>query len=143
MKLQYRCAFVLACFPFGCGGAPAAGQSGRTSMTAAAAASPSLDGRSYEVTLEIPDASPVKDTLRFMNGKFESTACTSLGFPQWSDYAARVDGREVAFHVLAKHPSGTTIDWNRSILGDEVDGKADRTTNGKTDVLRFKGSLRP
>jgi hypothetical protein len=143
MKLQYRCFFALAGFLFACGGAPAGGQPGRAPMTATTPDQSLLDGRSYEVTLEIPDASPVKDTLRFTNGKFESTACTSLGFPQWSDYAARMNGREVAFHVLAKHPSGTTIDWNGSIHGDAVDGKADRTTNGKTDVLRFKGSLQP
>ncbi|HZU82548.1 MAG TPA: hypothetical protein VE987_06515, partial [Polyangiaceae bacterium] len=58
-----------------------------------------------------------------------------------SGYAARQDGGGVAFHAVAKHPSGTTMDWNGSIKGDAVDGTANRTMNGKTDLIRFKGSL--
>jgi hypothetical protein len=129
--------------------APAAsrGTSGTTDGAAHTADPPSaplpiLDGRSYEVTLEIPDSSPVKDTLIFANGKFQSTACTSLGFPQWSDYTAQPDTGAVAFHALAKHSSGTTMDWNGKIEGDLVSGMANRTRNGKTDVIRFRGPRR-
>ena len=102
--------------------------------------STALDGRSYDVTLEAPDEAPKKDTLRFSGGKFESTACTALGFPAWSDYAAQAKENEVAFQATTRHPSGTTLSWNGSIRGDAVDGTANRTMNGKTDVLHFKGS---
>jgi hypothetical protein len=102
--------------------------------------STALDGRSYDVTLEAPDEAPKKDTLRFSSGKFESSACTALGFPEWSDYAAQAKGNEIAFQATTRHPSGTTLSWNGSIQGDAVDGTANRTMNGKTDVLHFKGS---
>jgi hypothetical protein len=108
--------------------------------TAAGPQATALDGRSFEVMLEIPDSAPVKDTLRFTGGRFESTACTALGFPQWSDYAARADGDAIAFHVIAKHPSGTTMDWNGIVKGGVAEGTASRTMNGKTNVLKFKGS---
>jgi hypothetical protein len=101
--------------------------------------SATLDGRSYDVTLEAPDEAPKKDTLRFSGGKFESTACTALGFPEWSDYVAQAQGNEVAFQATTRHPSGTTLTWKGSIQGDAVDGTANRAMNGKTDVLHFKG----
>jgi hypothetical protein len=112
-------------------------------VAAPGATNPALDGRAYEVVLAFPDAPPQKDTLRFANGKFESTDCTTLGFPQWSDYTAQAAGDAIPFHVLAKHPSGTTMDWSGTVKGDAVDGTVHRAMNGKTDVLTFKGSLQP
>jgi hypothetical protein len=112
-------------------------------MAAAGAPSLALDGRAYDVVLVFPDAPPQKDTLRFANGKFESTNCTTLGFPQWSDYTAQASADAIPFHALAKHPSGTSMDWSGSVKGDAVDGSVHREMNGKTDVLTFKGSLRP
>jgi hypothetical protein len=53
------------------------------------------------------------------------------------------DSRETTFHVTTRHPGGTTMDWTASVKGDAVDGKAHRTMNGKTDILGFKGALRP
>jgi hypothetical protein len=136
MKLQARSLLAIVLLA-GCAG-------GATPQPSSPAAAPNiaLDGRSFEVTLDIPDATAVTDTLRFVGGKFESTACTALGFPEWSDYEARPAGDAVAFHVLATHPSGTTMDWNGNVRGDAVDGTANRTVNGKTDVLRFKSSRR-
>jgi hypothetical protein len=123
-----------------CGGAATA--PGPASPAPAAPESAGLDGRSFQVTLLMPDAPAVADTLRFSSGRFESTACTNLGFPQWSEYVARPEGEGVAFHALTKHPSGTTMDWNGRIKGGEVEGTANRTMNGKTDVLTFKGSAK-
>jgi hypothetical protein len=134
MKLRNCIALALVSL-FACGGASASGPA------ASAPAGGSLDGRSYDVTLESPDAPPIKDALNFANGRFESTACTSLGFPKWSDYAAHTDGDATTFHGLAKHQSGTTMDWNGSVKGDAVEGTAIRTMNGKSDALNFKGSL--
>jgi len=114
-----------------------------TAPSSAPAASPmaaALDGRSYDVTFEAPDDAPKKDTLRFSGGKFESTACTALGFPEWSDYAAQAKGNEIAFQATTRHPSGTTLSWKGSIQGNAIDGTANRTMNGKTDILHFKGS---
>jgi hypothetical protein len=123
-----------------CGGA--AGSAARPpAVGSASPRSLALDGRAYDVILETPDAPAQKDTLRFANGQFESTACTTLGFPEWSDYEARADGDSIPFHVLSKHPSGTTMDWHGSVKGDSVEGTANRAMNGKTDVLKFKGSL--
>jgi len=137
MNTRIRYAIALALSLLGCAGASATGAPSASPSAPAAV----LDGRSYDVTLETPETPALKDTLRFVNGKFESTACTTLGFPEWSDYMARADVDAIAFHVLAKHPSGTTMDWSGSVRGDGVDGTATRTMNGKSDVLRFKGSL--
>ena len=144
MNSRIRFALVLAGSLFGCAGASATSSPSATPSTAAAGAeASSLDGRAFDVTLQTPESPALSDTLRFANGKFESTACTTMGFPEWSDYLARRDVDAIAFHVLTKHPSGTTMDWNGNVKGDAVDGTATRTMNGKTDVLRFKGSLRP
>jgi hypothetical protein len=145
MNARIRYAIALTFSLLGCAGASATGAPTASAPSpaagAAGAAAAALDGRSYDVTLETPEAPALKDTLRFANGKFESTACTTLGFPEWSDYLVRTDADAIAFHVLAKHPSGTTMDWSGSVKGDAVDGTATRTMNGKTDVLKFKGSL--
>jgi hypothetical protein len=148
MKLRHHSALVLfgSLLACACGGAsssmaaPANSPAVSPEPTAAGPEATALDGRSFEVMLEIPDAAPVKDTLRFTGGRFESTACTALGFPQWSTYAARANGDAIAFHVTAKHPSGTTMDWNGIVNGGVVEGTAYRTMNGKTDILKFKGS---
>jgi hypothetical protein len=135
MRNSYVLAFVSTLLA--CGGASVA------SPPASVPAASPLDGRSYDVTLEIPGAPAQKDALNFADGRFESTACTSLGFPKWSDYAAHREADATTFHALAKHPSGTTMDWNGSVHGDAVEGTAIRTMNGKSDALTFKGSLHP
>jgi hypothetical protein len=135
MKKQIVLVFILTALLEACAG---------TVQNAAPATSPAssaLDGRTYEVLLEIPDSPATKDTLRFSGGRFESTACTALGFPEWADYLARASGDQVAFQATAQHPSGTTMEWSGHIRGDAVDGTANRTMNGKTDVIRFKGLL--
>jgi hypothetical protein len=146
MKLS-RASLVLAFFGLvACGGAAQSGGLGQPSAPASASSQASgagsLDGRSFEVVLEMPDAPATPDTLHFVNGKFESTVCTTHGFPQWAEYDARTSGEGIAFHALTKHPSGTTMDWNGTVKGERVDGTANRTMNGKTDALPFKGSLR-
>jgi hypothetical protein len=146
MNTRIRYAIALAFSLLGCAGASATGARSASPASGANAAdgrvvAAALDGRTYDVTLETPETPALADTLHFVNGKFESTACTTLGFPEWSEYMARADADAIAFHVLAKHPSGTTMDWSGSVKGDAVDGTATRTMNGKTDVLRFKGSL--
>jgi hypothetical protein len=135
MKLRNGYALAFVGSLLACGGASASGP------PASAPAGSPLDGRSYDVTLEGADAPPIKDALNFANGRFESTACTSLGFPKWSDYSAHVDGDATTFHGLAKHPSGTTMDWNGSVKGDAVEGTAMRSMNGKSDAFKFKGAL--
>jgi hypothetical protein len=143
MNTRNLCSFVLATCLAACGGTAATGAPPATaSDTAHGARTPALDGRSFDVTLESADSQPVKDTLVFQGGRFESTACTSLGFPQWSDYAAGTDGSATTFRGMAKHPSGATMDWNGKVVGDAVEGTALHTTNGKTSTMTFKGSAR-
>jgi hypothetical protein len=139
MKLLNCYTLALVGSLFACGGASVSAPPASASAPAASL----LDGRSYDVVLEAPEAPPIKDALHFANGRFESTACTSLGFPKWSEYVAQADGDATTFHGLAKHPSGTTMDWNGSIKGDAVEGTALRTMNGKSDTLKFKGTLHP
>jgi hypothetical protein len=139
MKTQTVLVLVVATSLFAC--AAGVDRAAPSSAPAPSPTSTALDGRAYEVTLEAPDAPPQKDTLRFSGGKFESTACTALGFPEWADYAASPNGREIAFQVITRHPSGTTLSWNGSVQGDAVDGTANRTMNGRTDVLHFRGSV--
>jgi len=144
MKLQIHTMLAFAVVTGLVTGCGATAPSERAEAPVAGTAAPppdALEGRSFDVVLNVADAPSVKDTLRFANGKFESTACAVLGFPEWSDYVARVTGEGIAFHVLAKHPSGTTMDWNGTVRGHAVEGVANRTMNGKIDVLTFRGSL--
>jgi hypothetical protein len=119
----------------GCGGAT----TGPT--TPASGASP-LDGTAYEVTLAFPGEAPVKDTLRFQAGHFESTACTAVGFPEWSDYRAQIDAGAIAFAVLARNPDGTTMDWKGTVSGDAVEGTATRTLAGQASTASVHGTRR-
>jgi hypothetical protein len=99
-----------------------------------------IDGTSYDVTLEFPGEAPVKDTLSFASGRFESTACTGFGFPRWTEYQARVDGGVIAFQVVTHHPQGGTVDWHGAVSGDGVEGTANRTLEGRTSAGTFRGS---
>lgn len=127
---------TLGCVLSACGGAPP------NAPNAAASSAAPLDGTSYEVTLTFPGEAPLKDTLRFEGGRFESTACTSVGFPQWSDYKAQPEGAAIAFAVLAKSADGTTMDWKGSVTGTGVDGTATRTLSGRTAVASVHGARR-
>lgn len=122
-----------------CGGAAANAPAG-SSMTAGEISS--LDGKSFEVVLAFPGEADVKDTLAFANGKFESTACTPLGFPQHTAYDARRTGDALEFHVVARHPSGTIMDWKGTVKGGSVEGTATRTMNGQTVTAPFKGAAK-
>jgi hypothetical protein len=133
-------AFALVTSTFACGGA--SNPAGATAPTNAAVGTGPLDGTSYEVTLAVAGEQPRKDTLVFNGGKFESTACTGFGFPQWTEYTASGDPGAIAFHVVTHHPSGASIDWNGTVHRDSIEGRGERTMNGKTDLETFTGSLR-
>jgi hypothetical protein len=132
--------FALVTAICACSGPPY--PTGAAAPANAAVGAGALDGKSYEVTLAIAGEKPQKDTLVFNGGKFESTACTGFGFPQWTEYTASGDPSAIAFHVLTHHPSGGSIDWNGIARRDAIEGKGARTMNGKTDVGTFSGSLR-
>lgn len=102
---------------------------------------PTLDGSSYEVTLEFPGEAPVEDTLGFASGRFESTACTGFGFPRWTEYGARIDAGALAFDVVTHHPHGGSIAWHGTVRGDSVQGTADRTLDGKLAHGAFHGQV--
>jgi hypothetical protein len=106
----------------------------------ASSGAPTLDGAAYDVMLEYPGEAPMKDTLNFASGRFESTACTSHGFPKWTDYQSRTDGGNVAFDVTTHHPEGTTVEWHGTVRGDVIEGTANRSMKGKTDAATFRGS---
>jgi hypothetical protein len=116
---------------------------GAGAATAPAAATPgaaTLDGAAYDVMLEYPGETPLKDTLSFTSGRFESSACTSHGFPKWTDYQARTEAGSVAFDVTTHHPEGTTVEWHGTVHGDAIEGTANRTMKGKTEAGTFRGS---
>ena len=119
----------------GCGGAMA----GTTAATPSVAP---LDGSAFDVTLAFPGEAPVKDTLRFQGGRFELTACTAVGFPEWSDYRAEVEAGAVAFAAIARSPDGTTMDWKGTVNGDAVEGTATRTLSGHTTTGAVHGARR-
>jgi hypothetical protein len=126
----------------GCGGAAAG-----TPPAASAPASPAtasatpLDGASYDVVLEIPGSTAMKDTLRFRDGKFESTACSDKGFPRWTDYRAKDDRGAIAFAVVTHHPNGAAmVEWSGTVHGGDVEGTADITMDGKKMPATFRGS---
>lgn len=115
------------------------------SPASAPAASPAaalLDGTSFEVTLAFSGEAPLKDTLTFDRGHFESSACTGLGFPKWTQYRAERTGDAVAFEVEAHNPKGPVVEWSGTVQGAVASGKAKRTIDGKTDVGSFQGSAR-
>ena len=132
--------FALVTSTFACGGT--SNPAGAAAPTNAAVGTGALDGKSYEVTLSVAGEQPQKDTLVFNGGKFESTACTGFGFPQWTEYTASGDPSAIAFHVVTHHPSGDSIDWNGIVRSDSIEGKGAHTMNGKTDFETFSGSLK-
>jgi hypothetical protein len=123
-----------------CGGAASATSPAAPAAESTPATSTSLDGQSYEVTLLFPGEAPIKDTLRFTDGKFESTACTSLGFPQWSDYSAKGASGSVAFQAVTHHPAGATMEWSGTSVSGSIEGSAKRTMNGQVALATFRGT---
>ena len=99
-----------------------------------------LDGTTYDVTLAFPNQTPMKDTIRFREGRFESTACTAVGFPQWADYRANAEAGAIAFAVVTRNPDGTTMDWKGSVQGDVVEGTATRTQTGGSSTAVVRGA---
>jgi hypothetical protein len=118
---------AIAFLSAGCAGVPSTPQG-----AAAPSGASALNGTAYQVTLSFPGEAPVNDTLRFEHGRFESTACTAVGFPQWSDYTTTAEAGSIAFAVLAKNADGTTLDWRGTVHGDVLDATATRTMSGKT-----------
>jgi hypothetical protein len=133
-------AFALVTSTFACGGT--SNPAGATAPTNPPVGPGPLDGKSYEVTLSIAGEQAQGDTLVFDGGKFESTACTGFGFPQWTEYTASGDPSAMAFHVVTHHPSGGSIDWNGIVHRDSIEGKSARSMSGKTDLGTFSGSLK-
>ncbi len=111
-------------------------------MPPTAQAKAPLDGTSYEVSLEFAGEAAIKDTLTFDSGKFESSACTSIGFPKWTDYQAQRAGGAIAFHVETRNPKGPVVLWDGTVEGGAASGKAKRTIDGKTDLGTFHGAAR-
>jgi hypothetical protein len=101
-----------------------------------------LDGSTYDVVLDMPGEDPIKDTLTFNAGRFESSVCTGFGFPKWSEYRAQRDADAIAFALVTHHPDGGSVEWNGSVKGSSVTGTAKRTMNGKTVSGSFKGNAR-
>ncbi len=99
-----------------------------------------MDGKTYDVMLTIPGEKPASDTLKFAGGKFESSACTPLGFPQWTAYTAGSDPSE--FQVTTQHTDGTTMGWKGKIKGDTIEGTAVRTMKGTPATGTFTGTLK-
>jgi hypothetical protein len=137
MKLTIIATIATLSFPLvACGG-------GAASAPPAAAASSNvatLDGAAYDVMLEYPGEAPFKSTLSFTSGRFESSECTSRGFPKWTDYQSRTDGGNVAFDVTTHHPDGASVEWHGSVHGDVIEGTAHRSLQGKTSAGTFRGS---
>jgi hypothetical protein len=120
--------------------APAVGCAAKPTPAAPSSASAApLDGTAYRVSLEFPGEAPVEDTLRFDAGRFESTACTSLGFPRWTEYRAEPAGAAIAFHVVTHDPRGPEVQWDGTIERGVASGQAKRTLEGKTDLGTFRG----
>lgn len=141
MKLQSLLFITISALTAACGGAhaPDASASSPTSGTLSAGA---LDGKRFDVTLSFPGEAAQTDTLSFEAGRFESTLCTSIGFPQWTDYRATSAAGGADFEVTTHHPSGTTLVWKGRASAGGVEGRATRTRDGKTEEGTFTGSSR-
>jgi hypothetical protein len=100
---------------------------------------PLIDGTSYDVTLSFANEAPIKDTLVFKSGRFESTACTALGFPEWTEYRGTAESDGVGFDVTTHHPKGTSVVWHGTVRGSRVSGTASRTMDGATASGSFEG----
>jgi len=122
-------------------GACASSPAGPAPAVATTSGAPSsLDGASYDVLLSFPGEAPVKDTLRFDGGRFESTACTSLGFPQWTGYRATSDRGAAGFEAVTHHPAGTTMEWKGHAENGGIEGSAVRTMNGQRVAGTFRSA---
>jgi hypothetical protein len=131
--------FVVSLLLGGCGGAAAT--TGPADAAASSTGTFALEGKSYDVALAFPGETTEKDTLHFAGGKFESTACTAVGFPEWSEYRARDEHGATEFKVVTRHPDGTTMEWSGTADATAVMGTATRTIKGQPVVGSFRGSL--
>ena len=134
-------ALLTACALAACGASNSASPKAPGAAAVATDGHP-LDGSSYDVTLSINGKQPENDTLNFLGGRFESTACTAKGFPQWSEYRGESSEGAIAFHVVTHHPSGASIDWTGKVSGDVIDGTANVTMDGQTSAGTFHGAIK-
>jgi hypothetical protein len=107
--------------------------------TAAAAEGASLDGRAFEVKLVVPGQPEAVDALVFEGGRFESTECTSHGFPKWTEYKAHGSEGAIAFDVTTKHPTGAIVEWHGKVRDGKISGTAKVTMNGTVSDGSFEG----
>jgi hypothetical protein len=107
--------------------------------TAAEAAAPALDGRAFEVNLAIPGQPETVDGLVFEGGRFQSTECTSYGFPKWTQYKAQRSEGVIAFDVTTKNPSGAIVEWHGTVRDGKISGTAKVTMNGNVSNGTFEG----
>ncbi len=131
-------AAVLTSGAFGCRSSGNAMPASTTTTTTGAVSSPGLDGKSYDVVLELAGEQPLKDSLRFSNGKFESTACTAVGFPEWTDYTVTPRRDRTTFHVVTTNPEGVTMDWTGRSTPNGIEGSVVRVAEGRMVTGHFQ-----
>ncbi len=111
---------------------PEASSTEASAVEASAAASVSVDGSNFDVTMVKNDV-PAPSTISFSSGEFISSYCATFDF-QPSPYTTtkEEDGSET-FKIVAR---STTLDlvmsWEGTIRGDDVEGKITLTKKDGT-----------
>lgn len=112
-------------------------------LATAIAAAPTLDDRTFDVTMTGPEAKIEKDTLIFTNGTFRSTACDEYGFTA-APYTVKVRGDgSLDFQSDATSPAEGTMRWKGSVRGGQIDGTAFWSKAGQAPTTyTFTGKAR-
>ena len=93
-------------------------------------------GSVFEVSLVPTGREPMKDTLTFTEGSFESSVCTQAGFPR-VPYATQVEPNgHVAFSASCDSETMGHNEWHGTVVGDHIEGAVDRTPKGGGAPIR-------
>lgn len=119
-----------------------AGTPTKTAEKPSASMSGKLDGKLFTAQLTESGKPPMSDSLIFKSGKFESSACRSMGFGM-AKYTAKESGN--VWHFTAKTTStkeGTML-WKGTIKDNSVEGTIRWAKKGqaKPTEVTFTGTL--
>jgi hypothetical protein len=89
-----------------------------------------LDGKSFTGEIGAKGQKADPDTFIFKDGRFTSTACEKFGFKD-AAYTTSGEGKNMRFRATTMNTSGAKIDWDGTVSGDKIEGKAVLNQPGK------------
>lgn len=112
-------------------------------LAAAALAAPALanaegtlDGKSYEVMVTMPNGRHEENTYSFEDGNLKSAACATSGYPA-APYTAKTSGNVTTVTAVLKNNRGDSRTVNATIVGNRMSGTVNANKDGETSKWTF------